>query len=208
MVRQLISPSTHPPVHTQSAVLRRDNIDQILDEKHILQTLDHPFIISLHFAFQSQSKLYFVMDFVPTGDLFAVMQDVPCHRISEDALQFLLVEIILALGHMHLNGITYRDLKMENILLDPEGHVKLTDFGVAFLHSRQRDSPPPGGKMISVVGGFSVGDDRPIYAVCAWTWMWTVRVCGHLACGKLNSPIHRRSTHASPYYTLFLAPLP
>ena len=91
--------------------------------------IDHPFIVKLHFAFQTPAKVYLVMDFVNGGELFFHLKREG--RFSEDRVRFYAAECVLALEHLHSRGIIYRDLKPENILLDAEGHVKLTDFGLS-----------------------------------------------------------------------------
>ncbi|KAJ3415790.1 RAC-gamma serine/threonine-protein kinase [Chytridiales sp. JEL 0842] len=102
--------------------------DAIL-ETRILRTIRHPFIVSLHAAFQSPTRLYLVMDYVNGGELyFHVCQ---FGRFSEDRVRFYAAEILLALECLHGRGIIYRDLKLENILLTREGHVQVTDFGLS-----------------------------------------------------------------------------
>ncbi|KAJ3612971.1 hypothetical protein NHX12_019228, partial [Muraenolepis orangiensis] len=83
-------------------------------ERNILADVNHPFVVKLHYAFQTEGKLYLILDFLRGGDLFT--------RLSK--------ELALGLDHLHSLGIIYRDLKPENILLDEEGHIKLTDFGL------------------------------------------------------------------------------
>ena len=94
-----------------------------------MQQITHPFVVKLHYAFQSPESLYFVTDFLNGGELFFHL----CNeiRFSEDRARFYAAEITLALAHLHKNGIIYRDLKPENVLLDSEGHLKLTDFGLS-----------------------------------------------------------------------------
>ena len=86
-------------------------------------------MVKLHYAFQSRECLYFVTDFLNGGELFFHL----CNeiRFSEDRARFYAAEIVLGLAHLHENGIIYRDLKPENVLLDSEGHLKLTDFGLS-----------------------------------------------------------------------------
>ncbi|TNV79205.1 hypothetical protein FGO68_gene13766 [Halteria grandinella] len=98
-------------------------------EREILEKINHPFIVKLHFAFQTPQKLYFVMDFLNGGELFYHLKREG--RFTESRTQFYAAEILLALECLHKNGVIYRDLKPENVLLDSEGHVKLTDFGLS-----------------------------------------------------------------------------
>ena len=91
--------------------------------------VEHPFLMKLHYAFQSPEKLYLVMDFVNGGELFYHLQKV--RRFELERARFYTAEIVLALEHLHNMGIIYRDLKPENILLDADGHIKMTDFGLS-----------------------------------------------------------------------------
>lgn len=85
--------------------------------------------MDLHFAFQTEDKLYFIMDFCNGGELFYhLRRDV---KFSEKRACFYAAEIAIALETLHANGIIYRDLKPENVLLDKDGHLKLTDFGLS-----------------------------------------------------------------------------
>uniref|UniRef100_A0A8C2YWZ6 non-specific serine/threonine protein kinase n=1 Tax=Cyclopterus lumpus TaxID=8103 RepID=A0A8C2YWZ6_CYCLU len=97
------------------------------------QVLEHirqsPFLVTLHYAFQTQSKLHLILDYVSGGEMFTHLYQ--RDHFPEEAAQIYIGEIILALEHLHKLGIVYRDIKLENILLDSEGHVVLTDFGLS-----------------------------------------------------------------------------
>ncbi|GFR18898.1 ribosomal protein S6 kinase beta-1, partial [Trichonephila clavata] len=97
-------------------------------ERNILEAIKHPFIVDLYYAFQTGRKLYLILEFLSGGELFMYLEKEI--MLLEDSASFYLGEIILALQHLHKEGIIYRDLKPENILLDAQGHVKLTDFGL------------------------------------------------------------------------------
>nr|XP_061798964.1 ribosomal protein S6 kinase alpha-1 isoform X1 [Nerophis lumbriciformis] len=97
-------------------------------ERNILADVNHPFIVKLHYAFQTEGKLYLILDFLRGGDLFTRLSKEV--MFTEEDVKFYLAELALGLDHLHSLGIMYRDLKPENILLDEEGHIKLTDFGL------------------------------------------------------------------------------
>ncbi|XP_017070900.1 ribosomal protein S6 kinase beta-2 [Drosophila eugracilis] len=101
-------------------------------ERNILEAVKHPFIVELVYAFQTDGKLYLILEYLSGGELFMHLEREGI--FLEDTTCFYLSEIILALGHLHKLGIIYRDLKPENILLDAQGHVKLTDFGLCKEH--------------------------------------------------------------------------
>ncbi|XP_043573431.1 ribosomal protein S6 kinase 2 alpha-like isoform X3 [Chiloscyllium plagiosum] len=98
-------------------------------ERDILVDVNHPFIVKLHYAFQTEGKLYLILDFLRGGDLFTRLSKEV--MFTEEDVKIYLAELALALDHLHSFGIIYRDLKPENILLDEEGHIKLTDFGLS-----------------------------------------------------------------------------
>ncbi|XP_061103182.1 ribosomal protein S6 kinase alpha-1 isoform X2 [Conger conger] len=97
-------------------------------ERNILADVNHPFVVKLHYAFQTEGKLYLILDFLRGGDLFTRLSKEV--MFTEEDVKFYLAELALGLDHLHGLGIIYRDLKPENILLDEEGHIKLTDFGL------------------------------------------------------------------------------
>ncbi|NWH50495.1 KS6A2 kinase, partial [Fregata magnificens] len=98
-------------------------------ERDILAEVNHPFIVKLHYAFQTEGKLYLILDFLRGGDLFTRLSKEV--MFTEEDVKFYLAELALALDHLHGLGIIYRDLKPENILLDEDGHIKITDFGLS-----------------------------------------------------------------------------
>lgn len=119
-------------------VKNEDKVVQILTEKDIMSKTSHPFIVTMHWAFQTSRKLHLVLDFCPGGELFFHLHNLG--RFTEDQAKFYFAEILLGIDYLHQNGIIYRDLKPENILLDIDGHIRLTDFGL----SKQNIGP---GKM-------------------------------------------------------------
>ncbi|XP_017332476.1 ribosomal protein S6 kinase alpha-5 [Ictalurus punctatus] len=97
------------------------------------QVLEHirqsPFLVTLHYAFQTDTKLHLILDYVNGGELFThLVQRV---HFKEQEVALYSGEIVLALEHLHQLGVVYRDLKLENILLDSIGHIVLTDFGLS-----------------------------------------------------------------------------
>ena len=113
----------------KSHLVKRRQIERTRTERKVLSVVNHPFIMKLHYAFQSPDKLYLVLDYCPGGELFFHLSRF--RRFPERVARFYAAELLLALGHLHKRGIIYRDLKPENVLLDADGHVKLGDFGLA-----------------------------------------------------------------------------
>jgi len=110
-------------------VLKRKQYEHTLSERRILENIDHEFIVSLRFAFQTEHKLYMVFDFFNGGELYYYLSE--GGAFGEPRAQFYSAEIASALHYMHSRGIVYRDLKPENIILDSQGHVRVTDFGLS-----------------------------------------------------------------------------
>eukprot|EP00997_Jenningsia_sp_PLL12_P011927 NODE_973_length_1343_cov_168.101236_g806_i0.p1 GENE.NODE_973_length_1343_cov_168.101236_g806_i0~~NODE_973_length_1343_cov_168.101236_g806_i0.p1 ORF type:complete len:358 (+),score=61.59 NODE_973_length_1343_cov_168.101236_g806_i0:134-1075(+) len=106
-------------------------------ELRILQKIDHPFVIRLHYALVTSTRLCMVMDFLSGGALLWHINNRrhrPNQGLEESAVMFYAAEVVSALKHLHENDIIYRDMKPENLLLDREGHVVLTDFGLASMN--------------------------------------------------------------------------
>jgi serine/threonine protein kinase len=95
----------------------------------LINTAEHPFILGLKFAFHTPAKLYYVLNFCNGGDLYYLLSRVK--KFREAQARFYTAEIFSALQHLHSLGVIYRDLKPENVLLDGDGHIKLTDFGLS-----------------------------------------------------------------------------
>ncbi|KAL1514428.1 hypothetical protein AB1Y20_003527 [Prymnesium parvum] len=113
----------------KEAVIRRNQVAHTKTETHILKQIRHPFLTRMYFAFQSEGKLYMVLNYLPGGELFYRLKREG--RFSVERVRLYTAEIALGLGHLHSLDMIYRDLKPENILLDEIGHICLTDFGLS-----------------------------------------------------------------------------
>ena len=110
-------------------IISKNQCAHTMTERRILEELDSPFIVKLAFAFQTEDKLYFVLEYVAGGELFFHLKQ--RGRFNEQEVRFYAAEIITFLSQLHNNGIIYRDLKPENILVNKNGHLKFTDFGLS-----------------------------------------------------------------------------
>ena len=116
-------------VMRKETIIEREQTDYMRAERDILTVIHHLCVVTLRYSFQTSQKLYLIMDFVNGGHLFFWLYR---QGLFDTALtRFYAAEIVCAIGHLHSLNIMHRDLKPENILLDNEGHVKITDFGLA-----------------------------------------------------------------------------
>lgn len=110
-------------------IIRRNQVEHTKTERSVLGYVKHPFIVGLNMAFQSNDKLYFVLDYCAGGELFFHLGRLG--KFPEPRARFYAAEIACAISYVHNLGIIYRDLKPENVLLDARGHIRLTDFGLS-----------------------------------------------------------------------------
>eukprot|EP00030_Apusomonadida_sp_AF-17_P000643 a175486_287.p1 GENE.a175486_287~~a175486_287.p1 ORF type:complete len:475 (-),score=239.81 a175486_287:1-1392(-) len=115
-------------VLSKDAIIQRDEVEHTRAEQRVLGRINHPFIVGLKFSFQSDAKLYLILDYINGGELFFHLQQEV--RFSPERCQFYTAELACALEYLHGLDIVYRDLKPENILISNEGHVCITDFGL------------------------------------------------------------------------------
>lgn len=112
----------------KEVIIQKDEVAHTLTENRVLRSTNHPFLTSLKYSFQTNDRLCFVMEYVNGGELFFHLSR---ERVfSEERTRFYGAEIISALAYLHSQGIIYRDLKLENLLLDKDGHIKIADFGL------------------------------------------------------------------------------
>lgn len=112
----------------KSEIIAADAVRHTLAESSVLRRINHPFIVNLKYAFQTEDELFMILDYLNGGELFFHLSNVD--RFDEDRARFYAAEIVLALGFLHSQKVVYRDLKPENLLLDMAGHCCLTDFGL------------------------------------------------------------------------------
>uniref|UniRef100_A0AAQ4RTC6 Protein kinase N3 n=1 Tax=Gasterosteus aculeatus aculeatus TaxID=481459 RepID=A0AAQ4RTC6_GASAC len=111
-------------------IVTRDEVDSLMSEKRIFEMINasrHPFLVSLHGCFQTSDHVCFVMEYLPGGDLMIHIHN---HVFSEAQTRFYSACVLLGLEFLHLNKIIYRDLKLDNLLMDADGFIKITDFGL------------------------------------------------------------------------------
>jgi len=111
-------------------IIENDEVESTRSEKRVLLIANkerHPFLLSLHACFQTETRVYFVMEYIAGGDLMLHIQR---GQFGTKRAQFYAAEVCLALKYFHENGVIYRDLKLDNIMLGLDGHVKIADYGL------------------------------------------------------------------------------
>jgi serine/threonine protein kinase len=109
--------------------------DSVKSERNLLSTIDNPWVVKLFFSFQDPENLYLVLEFVQGGDLFSFLSRASI--LDEQTARFYLAEIALAVHSVHEFGFVHRDLKPDNILVTPQGHIKLADFGLSTSYKKR-----------------------------------------------------------------------
>lgn len=123
-----------------SVVVHKKLVEQTKTERQILESINrHPFIVKLYYAFQDQEKLYLILEYGQGGELFTHLSTEK--MFSEPVAAFYMAEMLVAISHLHNDlGIIYRDMKPENCLLDADGHLLLTDFGLSKVSAEPTDA--------------------------------------------------------------------
>jgi len=113
----------------KSLVKHKKEIEHTMAERAVMMKLNHPFLMKLYFTYQTQDKLFYIMDYVNGGELFYHLEREG--QFSLERTRYYIAELVLALEYLHQQKVVYRDIKTENILLSAEGHIVLTDFGLS-----------------------------------------------------------------------------
>lgn len=117
-------------VMNKSQLTREGQLDSVVTERQVLREAGpHPFVVECHSGFQTADAVVLVLEYVSGGDMYDLMKKHGC--LTEQQAQFYLAEITIAVAELHRHDFVFRDLKLENILVDGEGHIRLTDFGLA-----------------------------------------------------------------------------
>ncbi|KXG48988.1 uncharacterized protein PGRI_028580 [Penicillium griseofulvum] len=192
LVRHVVTGKLYAQKQFRKATLtvHKKLVEQTKTERTILESVNrHPFVVKLFYAFQDHEKLYLILEYAQGGELFTHLAME--RMFEEDAAAFYMAEMVLALAHLHQNvGVLYRDLKPENCLLDAQGHLLLTDFGLSKIALSDDD------RCNSLLGTIEymapeVIQGKPYGKACDW---WSLGALGYdLLTG---SPPFRANNHA------------
>ncbi|KIM90826.1 hypothetical protein PILCRDRAFT_94517 [Piloderma croceum F 1598] len=119
-------------------MLKKDQLAHVRAERDVLAESDSAWVVQLFYSFQDPQYLYLIMEFLPGGDLMTML--IKYDTFSEDVTRFYIAECVLAIEAVHKLGFIHRDIKPDNILIDKDGHIKLSDFGLSTGFHKQHDS--------------------------------------------------------------------
>ncbi|KAJ2852239.1 Serine/threonine-protein kinase [Coemansia brasiliensis] len=122
----------------KTEMIKKDQLAHVRAERDVLAESDSQWVVQLYFSFQDTRNLYLIMEFLPGGDLMTML--IKYDIFPEDVTRFYMAECVLALEDVHRLGFIHRDIKPDNILIDKDGHIKLSDFGLSTGFHRQHDS--------------------------------------------------------------------
>ncbi|EJD53736.1 AGC/NDR protein kinase [Auricularia subglabra TFB-10046 SS5] len=122
----------------KSEMLKKEQLAHVRAERDVLAESNSPWVVQLFYSFQDTAYLYLIMEFLPGGDLMSML--IKYDTFSEDVTRFYMAECVLAIEAVHNLGFIHRDIKPDNILIDKDGHIKLSDFGLSTGFHKQHDS--------------------------------------------------------------------
>ncbi|KAI0741444.1 kinase-like protein [Daedaleopsis nitida] len=147
-------------------------VANIVQERRLLEEIDHPFVVNMRYAFQDDENCFFVLDLMLGGDLRFHLERLG--SLSEEVVRYYIAEIGSALAYLHDHRIIHRDLKPDNILLDERGHAHITDFNIAVHYSERR--------LLTGVAGSMAYMAPEILAKRGYTYTidwWSLGVCAY-----------------------------
>ncbi|GAA5935612.1 serine/threonine-protein kinase [Sporobolomyces koalae] len=181
----------------KSRISKQHAVNNIIQERRLLEEVDSPFVCNMRFAFQDDENLFMVLDLMLGGDLRFHLDRLG--SMKEEVVKFYVAEMALALGDLHKRGIVHRDIKPDNILLDERGHAHLTDFNIAVHFTERRALTSVAGSMAYMAP--EVLSKRGYFATVDW---WSLGVVAYELLfgkrpyrGKTNSTLTDAILHDS-----------
>lgn len=117
-------------VITQSRLNLKNQVRRVATERDIMMKLHSPYMVNFYYSFMPKNNLYLVMEYIPGGDIYSLLQNMG--SLDEDNARVYVVQVVKALQFLRQNNIIHCDLKPDNILIDSNGYLRLTDFGLSF----------------------------------------------------------------------------
>ncbi|KAI7824912.1 AGC/NDR/NDR protein kinase [Kickxella alabastrina] len=187
----------------KSEMIKKDQLAHVRAERDVLAESDSMWVVQLYFSFQDARNLYLIMEFLPGGDLMTML--IKYDIFPEDVTRFYMAECVLALEDVHRLGFIHRDIKPDNILIDKDGHIKLSDFGLSTGFHRQHDSSYYQKLLESIhkehpAEGSGAAADPPAAAAAAAAIQLTLSSKEKLATWKRNRRQLAYSTVGTPDY--------
>ncbi|KAL3498670.1 hypothetical protein ACH5RR_041402 [Cinchona calisaya] len=112
----------------KSEMLRREQVEHVRAERNLLAEVASHYIVKLYYSFQDAEYLYLIMEYLPGGDMMTLLMR--AGTLSENVAKFYIAQSVLAIESIHKHNYIHRDIKPDNLLLDKNGHMKLSDFGL------------------------------------------------------------------------------
>lgn len=112
----------------KSEMIEKEQVKHVRAERDALVDIRNPWVVALHYSFQDMDYLYLIMEYVPGGDMMTILMKFD--TFTEEQTKFYIAETVLAIESIHKMGYIHRDIKPDNLLLDNNGHIKLSDFGL------------------------------------------------------------------------------
>jgi len=123
-------------------IISKRSVNSVMNERKLLSSLKHPFLVNMNYAFQDRENIYLVMDLLNGGDLrYHISRN---RKFSEKQTRFFIACLILCLEYVHNKGVIHRDIKPENLVFEANGYLRLTDFGIARIWTPENSKDTSG----------------------------------------------------------------
>lgn len=173
----------------KKSILKDKSVQQSTEnEKEILMNLSHPFLLTMTYLIENDKRYYFFLEYISGGNLYKTMFEVK--RFEEEAVKFYTAQLAMGLAHLHENNLVHRDLKLENVLMDKDGYIRLCDFGLAKLLNFKEEITHTYCGTTEYLAPEIINSKGHGYSVDWWT---LGIICYEMCCGR--TPFFHRNPH-------------